>query len=75
MASDGEGFLEPDIDEAICVKCGLCVKVCPVLNNRPQNKVAKVYAAANKDENVCAAGAKMLRPHETQSNIEICKKM
>ena len=49
MASDGEGFLYPAVDFVLCVKCGICLKACPVLNNAPQNKVEKVYAAAAKD--------------------------
>jgi coenzyme F420-reducing hydrogenase beta subunit len=52
MKPDEEGFLYPFVDNSACIKCGLCVKGCPVLNNRPQNKIAKVYAATNKDENV-----------------------
>lgn len=30
MQPDNEGFLYPIIDEAKCVNCGMCLKVCPV---------------------------------------------
>lgn len=32
MVADEEGFLYPKVDESACVECGLCKKVCPVLN-------------------------------------------
>lgn len=32
MAADGEGFLQPRVEETACIGCGLCEKVCPVLN-------------------------------------------
>ena len=33
MLPDEEGFLYPNVDTNVCVKCGLCEKVCPVLNS------------------------------------------
>lgn len=30
MKEDEEGFEYPQIDEAKCVRCGRCLKVCPV---------------------------------------------
>ena len=32
MCEDEEGFLYPEVDEAICIDCGLCENVCPVIN-------------------------------------------
>lgn len=32
MIADAEGFLVPQINEALCIECGLCQKCCPVLN-------------------------------------------
>lgn len=47
---DAHGFRYPKVDESVCINCGLCEKVCPVLNqNQPQEPV-KVYAAKNTDE-------------------------
>lgn len=31
------GFLYPEIDSSLCVDCGLCTKVCPVLNYKPDS--------------------------------------
>ena len=33
MCEDEEGFLYPEVDEAICIDCGLCENVCPVINH------------------------------------------
>ena len=30
MKEDEEGFEYPQIDESICVRCGMCLKVCPI---------------------------------------------
>lgn len=49
MEYDSEGFLYPKVDNAKCIKCGLCLKVCPIINNKKQNKVLEVYGAKNKN--------------------------
>ena len=48
MKSDVEGFNYPSIDHEICVKCGMCLKVCPV-GKAIQNEPCKAYAAKNND--------------------------
>lgn len=30
MKEDEEGFEYPQIDESICVRCGMCLMVCPI---------------------------------------------
>lgn len=30
MVEDEEGFEYPQINEKICVRCGMCIKVCPI---------------------------------------------
>lgn len=52
MQPDGEGFLYPVVDTALCIDCGLCEKVCPVINQSEPRKPQKVYAAYNKNEEV-----------------------
>mgnify|MGYP000352550477 CR=1 FL=1 len=32
MHEDEEGFLYPQVDVTLCIDCGLCEKVCPVIN-------------------------------------------
>ena len=50
MYKDREGFLYPVIDTAVCIDCGLCEKVCPVLNQNNARKPLQVFAAKNKNE-------------------------
>lgn len=50
MHEDEEGFLYPQTDESICIDCGLCEKVCPVINQNEPHKPLEVYAAKNLDE-------------------------
>lgn len=46
MVEDIEGFLYPHVDKSLCIDCGLCEKVCPllVLDRRKSNKSNKVYS-------------------------------
>lgn len=48
MREDEEGFLYPQTDTSKCIDCGLCEKVCPVLNQGEKRKPLHVYAAKNK---------------------------
>lgn len=52
MQEDGEGFLYPRIDLSLCIDCGLCEKVCPVLHQDAPREPLAVYAAKNPDETV-----------------------
>lgn len=52
MHSDEEGFLYPVVDKDACTDCGLCEKVCPVINQSEPRKPLKVYAAKNKNEEI-----------------------
>lgn len=52
MRPDDLGFLYPRIDEAICVDCGLCEKVCAFHDNYDKSQNVSVpvsYAAKHKD--------------------------
>ena len=48
---DPEGFLRPVVDEAVCVNCGLCQKVCPVFHPPvlPEQE-PELLAAINGDD-------------------------
>ena len=50
MKEDEEGFLYPVVNEDICIDCGLCEKVCPVIHQEEIREPLDVYAAINPDE-------------------------
>ena len=52
MRADEEGFLYPQIDTDTCINCGLCERVCPVINQSLPQKPHSVYAAKNKNEDI-----------------------
>lgn len=52
MQEDNEGFLYPVVDTNTCTDCGLCEKVCPVINQDELRKPLKVYAAKNRNEEI-----------------------
>lgn len=55
MIENSEGFLYPHIDEKKCIKCGLCRKVCPLLNNINRDDFFDkpvCYAAKSLDTNM-----------------------
>jgi len=57
MCEDEEGFLYPKVNVDTCVDCGLCEKVCPVLNTGEAREPLNVYAAKNPDEIVRLASS------------------
>lgn len=54
MKTDKEGFRYPEINSEICISCGLCEKVCPLLggadNVRKERKGIKSVACYNREE-------------------------
>ena len=52
MKADAEGFLYPHVDKEICVNCGLCEKVCPILHKPLTCSVLAAYAAKHVDNEV-----------------------
>lgn len=50
MHQDEEGFDYPTVNKNDCIDCGLCEKVCPVLNCGESKRPIKVYAAKNTNE-------------------------
>lgn len=52
MRWDEEGFLYPIVDDQVCVKCGLCEKVCPALRDLQKDENPKCFAFKIDDRNV-----------------------
>lgn len=52
MEPDEEGFMYPVLNEAVCVNCGLCKKVCPHDNAFSAENPVSVYAFQHKSADV-----------------------
>lgn len=52
MIEDKYGFIYPIIDEAKCIKCNLCNKVCAYQNSKLENTYIESYAAISKTTNL-----------------------
>lgn len=52
MSEDKEGFLYPSVDVNVCIDCGLCEKVCPVLKTKEKRHPLKVLAVKNKNKEI-----------------------
>lgn len=50
METDSEGFKYPVVDYDKCIRCGKCVRICPIINKKEVKREAKAYACINKDE-------------------------
>lgn len=48
MKPDGEGFLYPVINQALCIGCKMCINICPN-NSFWERKEQKTYIAVNRD--------------------------
>lgn len=52
MKLDQEGFKYPQRDDKKCIHCGLCKKVCPILNkekNKRINQIGYIFQNSNKE--------------------------
>jgi ferredoxin len=52
MRSDAEGFLYPYIETNKCINCGLCEKVCPVINQAEGRLPIITLAAKNPNKQI-----------------------
>jgi coenzyme F420-reducing hydrogenase beta subunit len=50
MQGDKEGFAYPVVNNKGCSNCGLCVKVCPVINQQFVQQAIATYAATNYNQ-------------------------
>lgn len=52
MKKNDKGFRIASVNLDICINCGLCSKVCPLLSINKFSNTGKVYAVINKDTRV-----------------------
>lgn len=50
MKVDEEGFLYPSVNQENCIECGLCERVCPMLDEEIRPIPIEAYAAQSKDD-------------------------
>lgn len=50
LKPNNEGFLYPEVNEKLCIDCGICVKKCPILTDVKRQDTKKIYASKIKDE-------------------------
>lgn len=49
MIEDKQGFLYPKVIEETCISCGLCEKICPIINKKNENMLESYLAYAKDD--------------------------
>ena len=54
MEEDGEGFKYPKANAELCINCGLCERVCPILHHQTNCNTPTAYAAINIDDEIRA---------------------
>ena len=52
MQADEQGFLYPVVDASLCIQCGLCEKVCPMLHRVEPGRPLSIFAVQGRDEEV-----------------------
>lgn len=57
MYRDSEGFSYPVVDTAVCIKCGLCERTCPMDKTSERQEPLATYAATNPDISVLLKSA------------------
>ncbi|MBD5355798.1 MAG: 4Fe-4S binding protein [Bacteroides sp.] len=57
MHEDKQGFLYPKVNLELCINCGLCEKVCPVINQTGCMEPLAIYAAKNNNKEIQLASS------------------
>lgn len=57
MERDNKGFLYPTVDETKCIDCGLCDKVCPMLNIPKAVEPVRAFVVQNNDSAIRAGSS------------------
>ena len=52
MMEDQEGFLYPKIDQSKCIQCGLCQKVCKVMECKNIEENVQAFSCVNKNDEI-----------------------
>lgn len=52
MKEDNEGFRYPEVDTGTCIDCGLCEKVCPIMQPKQDDTIPQSYVVQQKDSHV-----------------------
>lgn len=53
MNKNSEGFLYPNINSLSCINCKLCIKACPIINQKVKNKKPlRIFAYHADNENI-----------------------
>lgn len=52
MVEDDNGFKYPRVNKEKCIECGLCEKVCPIINNYKISNEPEAYAVKNKKDKI-----------------------
>lgn len=48
MKEDSKGFIYPEINEELCIQCGMCTKICSYNSEEIFNTPIESYAALTK---------------------------
>jgi coenzyme F420-reducing hydrogenase beta subunit len=52
LQEDKEGFLYPQVNKSICIECGICERVCPIINKGEKQTPLHIYASINKNDKI-----------------------
>lgn len=52
MERDEEGFFYPQVNQSVCIDCGLCANICHELHPFDKRKPQKLYAAINRNNDI-----------------------